>query len=550
MLSLSDILGKGIFNFALAPLELGRLYAATDAFATIMLYYKLKDSTDSGFIYDLEARLLPIVANMEYRGIKIDTESLKKATETLDLENKQLTEEIYALAGSRFNISSSAQLLKVLYEDLHLPVTDYTNDTSGVPSTDKDALKKLEHPIIAPLLKYKSNQKLITTFLKKLSTTLGTDKHVHTTLNSYGAISGRFTSNSPNLQQIPKAKDATENSAVLRKAFVADEGYYLLDVDYGQIEYRVFASLCGDAFLRSAFERGVDFHSQTASVMFGVPLDKVTDALRHKGKTINFGLLFGMQAYGLSQQLKCPEEEAQKLLDMYFEKMPTVKRWIANEKDRIRMSGESLTIYGRRRKLPKAKLHIHDQEHKSMVAKALREGVNHKVQGTAADMLKISMVRLNNALKGKDMYPILQVHDELIFLVSESIPVAEAVALVKNAMELKIEGFVPIVAEASVGYSWGGAVEYEEGMTLEDVPYRNSITVTGEPEAMAERAQDLKDIFIKYPGDSEVLLKVGDKIIMPNYVDSDTGEIRDIRILASKRQIREVEDLGLKAVLR
>jgi DNA polymerase-1 len=545
MLNLEDVLGKGIYNFALAPLELGRLYAATDSFATIMLYYKLLPLTDTGFVYDLEMKLLPIVANMEYRGMKIDSASLQKATKKYIQENKELEGDIYELAGERFNINSSQQLLEVLYNKLHLPVTDYTTEGGNVPSTDKDALRKLKHPIIAPILKYKSTQKLLTTFLQKLSTNLGVDGHVHTSLNSYGAISGRFSSNSPNVQQIPKAKDDAENSAVLRKAFIADEGYYLLDVDYGQIEYRVFASLCNDPSLRSAFEKGVDFHTQTASTMFGVPLDGVTDALRHKGKTINFGLLFGMQAFGLSQQLKCSEEEAQDLLDTYFRKMPTVQPWINNEKDKIRSSGESSTIYGRKRMLPKARIIPHDREQKALVSKALREGVNHKVQGTAADILKISMVRLNKALEGKDMHPLLQVHDELIFLVNESIPVVEAVELVKKCMELKLTGFVPIVADAMVGYSWGNTVDYIDGLLLEDVPYKNTITVTGNPEDVVAKSEALKAIFSKYPGKSEVLLEVGDKLIEPSDVDQSTGEVTDVRILGSKRQIKEIEDLGL-----
>jgi DNA polymerase-1 len=545
MLSLGDVLGKGIFNFALAPLELGKLYAATDAFATIMLYFKLLDTTDTGFIYRLETELLPVVADMEYRGVKIDADSLRKATEVFVQENKELEEEIYALAGKRFNISSSPQLAIVLYTDLKLPISGYTTEGGTSPSTDKTALKKIKHPIIEPLLKYKSNQKLLTTFLKKLSTNLGTDGHVHTSLNSYGAISGRFSSNSPNVQQIPKAKDDAENSAVLRKAFIADEGYYLLDVDYGQIEYRVFASLCGDPSLRSAFEKGIDFHTQTASTMFGIPLDRVSDAMRHKGKTINFGLLFGMQAAGLSQQLKCTEEEAQDLLDTYFMKMPTVQPWINSEKDRIRSSGESLTIYGRKRKLPLARLHYHNREEKAKVSKALREGVNHKVQGTAGDILKISMIRLRNALKGKDMHMLLQIHDELIFLVNESIPVDEAVGLVKKCMELKLEGFVPIVADASVGYSWGNSIDYEPGMSLEDVPFKNTITVTGAPKLLAEKSDELKAIMKNRPGKSAVLLEVDGRVIEPSDVDEETGEVTNLRILGSKRQLKEIENLGL-----
>lgn len=544
MLSLEDVLGKGVYSFALAPLELGRLYAATDAFATIMLYYKYLQTTNMDFIYELETKLLPIVANMEYRGIKIDAESLEEAKKKFVQENKELSETIYSLAGEKFNISSPQQLGKILYEKLHLPVTEMTTEDSDTPSTDKAALKRLVHPIIKPILKYKANSKLLTTFLNKLSTNLGADGHLHATLNPYGAISGRFSSNDPNIQQIPKAKDDAENSAVLRKSFIADEGYYLLDVDYGQIEYRVFASMCNDPALRSAFEKGVDFHTQTASTMFGIPLDQVSDAARHKGKTINFGLLFGMQAYGLSQQLGCSEDEAQDLLDTYFQKMPTVLPWITNEKDRIRETGEASTMYGRIRKLPKARMPIHEQEQKALVHKALREGVNHKVQGTAGDILKISMIRLSKALEGKDMHMLLQIHDEIVFMVNESIPIAEAVALVKKCMELKIEGFVPIVADASVGYSWGNSIDYRDGMILDDVPYKNLITVAGDGR-LIEKGEELKSIFKKYPGKCKVLLNASGTILSPTSTDESTGEISETKILGSKRQIREIEDLGL-----
>ena len=551
MLNLEDVLGKGIYNFSLAPLELGRYYAATDAYATILLYHKLLPLTDTGFIYELETKLLPIVANMEYRGIKIDSESLKRATEVYTQENKELESEIYTLAGKKFNIGSPPQLSKILYEDLKLPVSSFTTEGGDTPSTDKAALKRLDHAIITPLLQYKATYKLLTTFIRKIPLLLGTDGHLHTTLNSYGAVSGRFSSTKPNVQQIPKAKDDAANSAVLRKAFSADEGYYLLDVDYGQIEYRVFASLCGDPNLRSAFENGVDFHLQTASTMFGVPLDQVTDAQRQRGKTINFGLLFGMQAFGLSQQLKCTEEEAQSLLDMYFQKMPTVQPWIKEQKDIARKSGEAVTVYMRKRNLPNAKLFPKDQNDKKtkgLISEALRQAVNHRVQGTAGDMLKVAMIRLDKALRGKDMHMLLQIHDELIFLVNENIPVDSAVSLVKKCMEWRPDGFVPIVADASVGYSWGNTIDYIEGMSLDDVPYKNSITVTGDPRVMVDRGQELKDILKKYPGKSEVLLNVGGNIIEPSNTDKETGEVSDFRILGSKNQIKEIEELGLVAI--
>lgn len=546
MLNLEDVLGKGIFSFSLAPLELGKLYAATDSYATLKLYNAFLTKTDTkGVIYDLETRLLPIVAEIEYRGIKIDVQALEQAKEKVSKENRELEKQIYELAGERFNIGSPQQLGKILFEKLGLPPGEMTSEDSDTPSTDKHALSKLHHPIIAHITKYKKNQKLITAFLGKLSANLGADGHVHTHLNPYGAITGRFTSDHPNLQQIPKAKDDAENSAVLRKAFVADKGYYLLDFDYSMIEYRLLASFCKDQHLLKMFKDGVDVHAGTASLLYGVPLDKITKELRNKGKTLNFGLIYGMGTQKLANDLKCTVEEAEKTLDDYFKKIPGVGLWIDKVKTEAKAKKAVATLYGRKRNLPNLALNPFEKANKPLIGQDLRKAVNTTIQGTAADILKIAMVRLDKHLKGKDMHMVLQVHDELLFEVNENIPIDEAVDLIRRCMEIKIDGFVDIVADAAIGYSWGDAVDYEPGMTLDSIPLGTRMTVSGSPELFVEKGEQLKSLFKNNKGECTTYIKVGSTLAEPEDVDTDTGEITAVKVFPGRQLTRNIEALGL-----
>jgi DNA polymerase-1 len=544
MLELEDILGKGIHNFALAPLELGRIYAATDSYATLLLYqFYLKDLNDD-IIYKMENKLLPIVAEMEYRGVKIDGEALKKAKDVITAENKELEAKIYELAGVRFKITSSQQLADVLFTKLGLPPGEMTSEDSDTPSTDKFALAKLEHPIIPLIQKYKKNSTLITSFLIKLPTKLDASGHVHTHLNPYGAITGRFTCSNPNLQQIPKAKEDGENSEVIRRSFIADEGYYLISCDYSMIEYRVMASLCKDEKLIKLFNEGIDIHAGTASIMFKIPLDKVTKDMRSKGKTINFGLLFGMGAYRLSKNLKCSEEEANVLLEAYFEAIPGVKPWIENIKAKVRETKMCSTYFGRVRRLPDAGL-PNIKENRQAIGEALRQGTNTTIQGSAAEFLKISMIRLQDALKGKDMHMILQIHDELLFLVNKNVLIDDAVSLIKGCMELKIEGFVPIVADPAIGYSWGEMVDYTPGMTLNDIPFYGDLTISEDKNTFEKCGEELKKIFGEFRGNQQVFIDIGNKTIQPQEVDNETGEIMDVKVSTSPTLLSKIKELGL-----
>jgi len=547
MLNLEDILGKGVYSFALAPLELGKLYAATDAYATIKLYNAYLAKTEmTGVIYDMETRLLPIVAEIEYRGIKIDVDALNQAKEKVLEENKELQQKIYEIAGEQFNIGSPQQLGKILYEKLGLPVGVMTNEDGDTPSTDKHALAKLDHPIITYIVKYKKNQKLLTAFLGKLSSNLGSDGHIHTHLNPYGAVTGRFTSDHPNLQQIPKAKDDAENSAVLRKAFVADKGYYLLDFDYSMIEYRLLASMCKDQHLLKMFKDGVDVHAGTASILFGVPLDKVNKDLRNKGKTLNFGLIYGMGTISLANNLKCSEQEAEDMLNDYFKKIPGVLPWINKIKDEARKNKFVKTEYGRKRNLVNLYLNPHEKENRGKIGEDLRKAVNTKIQGTAADILKIAMIRLDKHLKDKDIHMVLQVHDELLFEVNENIPVSEAVELIKKCMELKIDGFVDIVADAAIGYSWGDVIDYEPGMTLDNIPLGSRMTIIGSPEILIKTGPELKKLFKNNKGECATFIRAGSTLMEPEDVDEETGEVTPVKVFPKRSLVSNIESLGLK----
>ncbi len=549
LLELSDILGDKIYNFALASEEFCRIYGGADAWATIALYHKLKEDLLEDFIYQLETKLLPIVADMEFRGILIDAEMLKKAKSELRKENAGLEKTIYELAGETFKITSGPQLAKVLYTKLGLTPSKLTK--GGAPSTDSDVLEKLQdkHPVIEHILKHKGNEKMINTFLGKMVTGIGPDGKVRTNLNSWGAISGRFSSSRPALQQLPKAKEKGESSSVIRKAFVPSPGYYFIDADYSQVEYRLFSSMCGDERLIKAFLSGADFHKQTASVMFNIPLEKVTDGERHKAKTLNFGLLYGMQAYSLSKNLKCTEEEAQKLLDAYFSKMPAVLPWVKAVKKRIQQEGFSTTLYGRKRLFPDAKLPM-TKENMRAISSALREGLNHKIQGTSADLIKAGMIRLSNAFRAGnyDISMLLQVHDELVFEVSETIPIDVAVDVIREGMEVTPKGYVPIKAEFSVGYSWGDSVKYRPGMSLMEVPRRDVLTVSGDPEVIMSRGEELKKVLSGNPGTSGVFIKINDTCISAQTVDVETGEVIPYRVAQSKKLMDEIGSLGLTGI--
>lgn len=540
MLELTDILGKGVYSFALASLTLARIYAAPDAFATLAIYEKTLDKVDQdGFVYNLETRLLKVVADMEYRGIKIDLKTLSDVRKQMDEECRGLEKAIHGLAGGPFNINSGDQLGEILFNSLGLPIQG-TTEKGGKPQTDKYALEALEHkhPIVPLILKYKENMKLLSTFVTNLSE-VACDGHIHTNYNPYGAVSGRFTCSEPNLQQIPKSEDG--NKSIIRKVFIPDDGYYLLDVDYSQIEYRLFASFCRDKNLIESFSQGVDFHSKTYSMMFNIPIDQVSEDMRKKGKTLNFGLLYGMSAKSLGERLKCTVEEADNLYKSYFKAIPAAGAWVSKIKEIALNTQKSETHYGRKRLLPDVVSGDHYRK-----SSALRIAVNNVVQGTAADIMKLAILRLEKALRGKNVQMLLQVHDEIVFQVGEEIPIDEAVAIIREAMEISVKDWVPIKADFSVGYSWGNTVDCFPGMTLEQVPCREDVVIGGDPEVILQKSDELKQLFEKFPGTNKVQLKIKDQFIVPT-TPTRLGD-KEVEVCVSKKFLDCIIKMGLEVV--
>lgn len=565
-LELEEALGKGIYNFALAPLEMAKFYASTDAYMTLRLYNYFLTKLDSNdkysmFIYRLETMLLPVVADMEYEGISIDTEILKEAKISILEEQKSYENRIYELCGEKLNLNSGPQLANILYTKLNLPCEKLT--PGGDQSVDKDSLKRTlgkipidtvdeneikGREILETLATYKENEKLLTAFVENLMAQLTSDGKVHPTFKTLGAISGRFSCSAPNLQQLPKAEDG--NKAILRKAFIADPGTYFMSVDFSQVELKITASLCKDPNLQSAFINGIDVHKSTAALMFGKKIEEVTKEDRQKAKTINFGLIYGLGPSGLARQLRIPEDKAKELYEIYYSKLPSVKAWIADKKQKLKETGVSITHWGRKRLVPNARLPINwddkSEEGKlrnKLAGESLRAGVNHIVQGTSADITKIAMVRLDKSLKGKNVIMLVQVHDQVIFQVGEEIRPEEIAPIIKEAMELKVDDFVPLTVDIEVGYSWGGCVKWKPGMTLDQVPYKNKVTIGGD---VVGQAEQLKSLFNEFKGENEVFFSLGGSIIQPESIDTETGEVSPQLVCASKAFVRKIKDLGLE----
>lgn len=545
MLNLSDVLGKGVYNFSLAPLELSIHYATTDSFSTLRLYQHYLQFVDlDNFIFQLEEKLLRIVADMQYEGVGVDLELAKKTKAQILADNGEIEAKIYTLAGEKFNIGSPQMLSFILYEKLKLPVLKYIENSDGTdsdnPSTDKEALKGLKnkHEIIDLILQHKSNLKLVNTFLDKLSKVVGTDGNIHCSYRPMGAISGRFSSKAPNLQNLPKSADEDAYAFVIRKCFKANKGYYLLSSDFSQVEYKILAALSKSPELLKIFEKeGADVHKATASILFGTPLDEVTKTQRSKAKTLSFGLVYGLGPSSLAAKLSISEQEAKDLYESYFEKIPSVKSWIASIHSEILNTGITSSYYGRMRRLPEVK-----SSSKKKRFSALREGLNHKMQSTSADITKIAMVRCDKAIKGKNIKMLLQIHDQLIFEVGEEIEVSEAVALIRRAMELPIEGFPKLNVDSDVGYTWGTATGYKSGMTLDDIAVVDKLTISGK---VTEKGIEIKDILSRYPGNHDIFIQVKDTVIRPESVDQKTGEISAIKVMPNRKMIKEVESLGL-----
>ncbi|MGC8915773.1 MAG: DNA polymerase I [Thermoanaerobaculum sp.] len=401
---------------------------------------------------ELELPLVPVLEDMERVGVKLDVAFLAELSRQVEKLLAEREREIFAEAGGSFNINSPKQLAEVLFQWKGMPVLRRTSKTRA-PSTDADVLQELAlqgFRLPALILEYRELAKLKSTYLDALPAQVRRDGRIHTRFNQAVTATGRLSSSDPNLQNIPIR---SELGREVRRAFVADGGKLLVVADYSQIELRVLAHLSRDPALVSAFARGEDIHAATASLVFGVARELVTPDMRRAAKTINFGLIYGMGAYALSRELGVSQKEAQSFIDAYFARLPKVREYLEGVKEEARRTGKVRTLFGRVRQIAGL-----DSQNANVRGNAERMAINAPVQGTAADLMKLAMIRTFAGLKAQG-FParvLLQVHDELV-LEAEEARAGEVAAMVKTTMEQVAELAVPLKADVGVGPSWAQA---------------------------------------------------------------------------------------------
>jgi DNA polymerase-1 len=402
---------------------------------------------------DVELPLSSVLARMEARGIRLDGDYLEEMGESVRDRMATLKAEVYTQAGEEFNLNSPPQLRKILYEQLGLQPGKKT--PKGELSTDASVLEKLRdaHPIVDALLSWRELDKLNSTYLEALPKLVdGRDGRVHTTFVQTAAATGRLSSTNPNLQNVPIR---TELGRQIRRAFVpGDPGQVLLVLDYSQIELRILAHLSGDDGLRAAFASGEDIHTATAARVFGLPLDAVDPLSRSRAKMVNYGLAYGMNAWGLAQRLDIAPDEAQEIMDAYFASFPAIREYLDNQVGHATVEGFTETLLGRRRYIPE--LQAANPRVRDM---GRRQALNAPIQGSASDVFKMAMIRVDEALRddpGLDCHMLLTVHDELVFEVPEA-GVGAAAALVQERMEHAVDLEVPLQADVGWGKNWSDA---------------------------------------------------------------------------------------------
>jgi DNA polymerase-1 len=386
---------------------------------------------------------------MERTGIRIDRGELARLSAEMDASIQQLTASIYELAKHPFNINSPQQLGKVLFDEMSIPSGGKTGKTKNY-STAADVLEALapEHDIVAKVLEYRQLTKLKGTYVDALPQLMDEHDRVHTTFNPAGAATGRLSSSNPNLQNIPVR---TGLGKTIRAAFVPEPGWTLLVADYSQIELRLLAHLSRDKVLVEAFRNGEDIHTRTAAEVLGIPPMMITPDQRRGAKAVNFGIVYGQTAFGLASQLGISKSEAERYIASYFERYAGVRTWIDRQIAEVRKTGYTLTLHGRRRPIP-------DMTSRNPNARgfAERTAVNTPLQGTAADLIKIAMIRLDQKLAGFQSRMLLQVHDELVL---ECPPgeLDQISHLVKQTMESVVRLEVPLLADTNHGPNWRDA---------------------------------------------------------------------------------------------
>ena len=435
-----------------APVAAARSVAV--ALAAVQPLAKALEEQDAADIFqEIEMPLVPVLASMERTGMYVDPDRLHALAEGLGGQIDELAGRIRKMAGDEtFNIASPMQLSHILFDVMGLPTKGLKKTHRGYYSTNARVLEELarDNEFVRLVLEYREKTKIKSTYLDTLGALRRFDGRVHTTYNQTITATGRLSSSSPNLQNIPTR---SELGHTVKTAFSVAPGCVFLAVDYSQIELRLLAHLSADEHLVAAFNEGEDFHAETAARVFGVPVDEVTPQLRSRAKAVNFGIVYGQQAYGLSQSLDIPMAGAREMIDRYFEAYPGVRTYLDRTVAEAKRTGYAETMYGRRRPIPELKMRNPAQR-----SFGERTAMNHPMQGTAADIIKIAMARVARRMRDEGFRArmILQVHDELDFECPED-EVEALTALVREVMEGVVELRVPLIADASSGTTWADA---------------------------------------------------------------------------------------------
>ncbi len=458
-ISFEDIAGKGVKQLTFNQIELEQAapYAAEDADITLRLHQALwgKLSAEPGLakvFREIELPLLPVLARMERLGTTIEPKLLHQQSQEIEVRLAELEKQAHELAGQEFNLSSPKQLGEILFTKLGLPIIKKT--PKGAPSTAEEVLAELAETYELPqlLMEHRGLAKLKSTYTDKLPLMIKPQTgRVHTSYHQAVAATGRLSSTDPNLQNIPVRN---EQGRRIRQAFIPCAGYKLVAADYSQIELRIMAHLSGDKGLLTAFSEGKDIHKATAAEVFGVALDAVTSDMRRSAKAINFGLIYGMSAFGLAKQLGIGRAEAQKYMDLYFERYPGVLEYMERTRQQAEAQGYVETLFGRRLYLPDIK-----SRNAGLRKAAERAAINAPMQGTAADIIKRAMINVDGWIRGiedESIRMLMQVHDELVFEIREE-KLEEYIALIKEKMSGAAELYVPLVVEAGTGDNWDQA---------------------------------------------------------------------------------------------
>lgn len=458
MTQIEELIGKGKDQITMdqVPIQQAAPYAAADAAVSLRLVSGLQADLDAcnatRLMEQIEAPLITVLADIEMTGISLDKEYLGQMSNEMAQRMGELEQQVYQIAGEPFNLNSTQQLSKVLFERLRLSPPGRSRKTvSGHYSTSADILEALrgEHPIVDLILEYRELSKLKSTYLDALPLEINpSTNRVHTSYSQTGAVTGRLASSDPNLQNIPIRSELGRR---VRRGFIARPGYQLLSVDYSQVELRLAAHMSGDPAMIAAFEAGQDIHAATAAAILGIPLQQVSKEQRRDAKAINFGLIYGMSPFGLTRTTSLTLAEAEDFVAAYFKQFPGVKRYLDNMRLKATEQGYVETLLGRRRYFPGLK----DQRNYNTRNREEREAINAPIQGTAADIMKLAMLHVPGALSqaGLSGKMLLQVHDELVLECPQD-EIKQTASVVIDVMENAYKLVIPLRADARSGSNW------------------------------------------------------------------------------------------------